>query len=918
MSLSHRLTSAITATMILIQTNAAVRINGVITDGFSGEPMPYASVKLITENKAAITDGEGRWHLEPTTLPCRITISYIGYQSVDTILTDGVDNPIYISLIPTSLSTGEVVVTAQEKGGMHGEIKIDRSAMTHLQPTSFTDLLELLPGNMAKDPEMGHVNSITLRETGTITSLGSKTELSENYTTGAMGTMFMVDGAPITNDSDMQSITGINSSDTSTKRNSVNRGVDMRSISTDNIESVEIQRGIPSAEYGNLTSGVVKINRKNNISPFTARFKADRFSKLFSAGKGFRIGQSNKTINIDGGYLDSKTDPRDSHENFQRVNASIRTKLPYNCNYGTWNWHTSADYNATIDAAKADPDLNENKIDIFASNKHNFNLRGGFNFISESQSWLRTIDLDASVNFGLSRLRRQKQVAPARATAVPVTSEPGIHDGKYLMGEYLADYIVDGKPLDLFLKVKSTAYFSGSLISHAPMAGIEYSLAKNFGDGQIFDILHPLSASWPARPRKYSDIPAMHLLSFFIQDNISFSAGGHNIDFQAGLRGIMLPAINKKYYLNGHIYLDPRLNLVWNLPAMNSTDKELRITLGAGYGMTSRMPSLDQLYPADTYVDLIQLNRYNPSGNSRVNIRTYIEKSCNYDLRPARNHKYELRAAINWGGNKLSVSYFNELMTSAFRYETYYKPFTYTRYDDSPSTLPLESLPSRQITVLEGISRPTNGSCIKKRGIEFQLSTQRWKSIGTAMIINGAWLHTEYSGSQGVWIKSNEVIDNIAVSDIYVGMYDDDNSRVNEQFNTNITFDTQIPRFGLIVTTSLQCLWWLSTTRQYVSGIPSHYIDTTGEISEFTGADAEHPVKSFLIKHYNPELFNTFTVPMSIYLNLKVTKKIGRWLTLSAFVNRLIDYQPDYSVNGGIIIRRTSTPYFGMEATLTI
>lgn len=33
----------------------------------------------------------------------------------------------------------------------------------------------------------------------------------------------------------------------------LNSGVDMRMISTDDIESVEIIRGIPSVEYSNLT-----------------------------------------------------------------------------------------------------------------------------------------------------------------------------------------------------------------------------------------------------------------------------------------------------------------------------------------------------------------------------------------------------------------------------------------------------------------------------------------------------------------------------------------------------------------------------------------------------------------------------------------------------------------------------------------
>ena len=36
----------------------------------------------------------------------------------------------------------------------------------------------------------------------------------------------------------------------------VNSGVDMRSVSTDDIESVEVVRGIPSVEYGDLTSGM--------------------------------------------------------------------------------------------------------------------------------------------------------------------------------------------------------------------------------------------------------------------------------------------------------------------------------------------------------------------------------------------------------------------------------------------------------------------------------------------------------------------------------------------------------------------------------------------------------------------------------------------------------------------------------------
>ena len=59
------------------------------------------------------------------------------------------------------------------------------------------------------------------------------------------------------------------------------------------------------------------------------------------------------------------------------------------------------------------------------------------------------------------------------------------------------------------------------------------------------------------------------------------------------------------------------------------------------------------------------------------------------------------------------------------------------------------------------------------------------------------------------------------------------------------------------------------------------------------------------------------SIPTAVYVNLKVTKKIGRYLNLSAFANRIVDYLPDYESNG-MTVRRTADIYFGMELNLTI
>ncbi len=71
-----------------------------------------------------------------------------------------------------------------------------------------------------------------------------------------------MDGIPMSNDAGMT----YNSGTTVGNNISLNRGVDMRTMPTDEIASVEIQQGIPSVEYGDLTSGLIKIKRKEEAA----------------------------------------------------------------------------------------------------------------------------------------------------------------------------------------------------------------------------------------------------------------------------------------------------------------------------------------------------------------------------------------------------------------------------------------------------------------------------------------------------------------------------------------------------------------------------------------------------------------------------------------------------------------------------
>ena len=115
--------------------------------------------------------------------------------------------------------------------------------------------------------------------------------------------------------------------------------------------------------YGNVANGAVIIQRKMNESPLSARFKADKTSKLFSVGKGIRLdGNGRYVLNADLNYLESKIDPRNSVKNYTRLTASARLDGKWLWNERNIHWNISSDYTGSFDDAKRDKDATERKI----------------------------------------------------------------------------------------------------------------------------------------------------------------------------------------------------------------------------------------------------------------------------------------------------------------------------------------------------------------------------------------------------------------------------------------------------------------------------------------------------------------------------------------------------------------------------
>ena len=820
-------------------------------------------------------------------------------SGVDSLALDSAQLALLDSLTK-SFTLQEVVVTAEESTGKSSASVINKEAMQHLQPSSFTDILQTLPGATTKDPDLTHANTIRLREASNGASSG-------DYDASSLGTSFVIDGAPLSTDANMQYLPSDNSG-ADAKRNSVGAGVDMRTISTDDIEKVEIIRGIASAEYGDVTSGVVKIDRTAKPTPWRARFKADGFSKLLFFGKGLGWNNNQTVLNFGIDYLNAKADPTNTLENYQRITASVRLQQKWNTDAVVIKWQSNWDYTGSIDNEKIDPDIHKNREDSYRSTYHKWGWSNTLHLHQPSQDWYQ-LSVQANISGEVDRIDQTRlvQLTTPKNPAIDNMQE-GEATVTLLPYKYTAKHTVEGLPFNVFIRPKAEFFFDTWRLNHKANIGLEWRYSKNFGRGQIYDLSYPLNYSSTLRPRAYYDIPATNQLSWYIQDDISFPIHERvSVDLNIGLRGVTMLGLGRAYAIDGKCYLDPRANLTLNFPISKG-----KVFVSAGIGQHTKMPTLLQLSPNLLYMDLQAPDVPIAPTDETMQIYTHIINPTNYDLLPARNLKWEVRAGLDINKHKLSITYFEEDMKDAFRSLMQVEAFRYTIND-------------REYDRLLTYSTTRNGSHIHKQGIEWQYQSPRIPVICTRFTINGAWLRTTYSNSEQMFSteKTPGIVNGVNVQDHYIGLYNWTEGYIRESLNSNLVADVYIPKIGLVVSATLEATIFTASKSLEKNGTPVSYIASSdGLLHPYDALAAQDPVLKTLIFDYNLGQFVRRTVPFEGYLNLRVQKDITRFASIALYVNRLLDILPDYTVSGvdgnPVVIHRSASPYFGMEINLHI
>lgn len=873
-------------------------IKAVILDK-TGEPLSGATMQLVQSGLWGISGKDGEVEIRNVPrLPVAYKVSMLGYKDVEgEICLDGKDN-VRILMEEESLSMREIVVVAQAgQGGESTTSIIGRQALDHLQATSLKDILQLLPGGVSmKNPSLTSPGQFKVR------TLAS----DDNATFGAA---IIINGMPVSTNANMNTGLGLSSI------SSGNSGADLRSIATDDIESVEIIRGVASAEYGDVSSGVMIVNKRIGVSDLNMKARIMPGIMQLHAGKGFDI-KSAGSLNISADYARGTSDPRFLTDKYNRGILSLahrKTLLDK-----TWTLTTNIDLSYTGEWKGADPDEPE-AMKKFFSSRDAFSLRLSHNgMLKLDKALARTLKYDVALSLSSDRIFNDRLVSVGSGAILDATKD-GMYEGTPYPSSYETLSGTKSNPVMYWAKFSDLFYLNVGNMSNRFNVGTEWKIEGNRGIGQ-YDKTLKFKAFAQDRIRRFCDIPYMNQISAYVEDNVvlTFSERRYpNITGQAGVRWtVVQPWRNERM-----MALSPRLNIAVN-PVRY-------LSLRLGYGISEKVPSLQDLYPSPDYYDFYNMS-VSDGQKSYYLYSTRVFDNKPVSIKTMRGTKYELGFDVRLdNGMSFSVVGYHEKVSRGFGPDnSEWKTLVFDVWNAADVTFtgqkPIydQQNPSRRDTVLYNLIRPGNPKSRRNRGIEFDFNFGKINATNTSFYLSGAWSETRSSSSNlGYKLPVGEARNYGPVYVVYPeGSY---SFSENRRFSATLRVVQHIPAIRFIVSASAQCILYeydhevSSGTRPlgYIYG--SEYIKFTEDQLD----DIEFNFHGYMLKD---QIFDTrisnvpVTWPAIWCLDMRVTKEIGDKAGFSFYANNVLFSQPwqSNSVSVSKVERNGGLFSYGLEIFL--
>lgn len=919
------------------QNRALFSISGKVVDAKTGEPVIGAAVNVEDTGIWAISDENGTFFL-PDIRPGDYAVQFSCLGFVDKRLSFVVKKDIpnlTIKLDQNTLALNSVVVTAErDKEGMNTSLKFGANALNHLQMSNVTDVSALLPGGKTVNPDLTKDNAVSLRSGGLAAG------------NAAFGTALEVDGVRVGNNASFGSMSGTGT----------------RNISTENVQSIEVITGVPSAEYGDLNSGMVRINTRKGLTPWNITFAVNPRTYQASASKGIDLMKNRGVLNVSAEWTRATQKLSSPYTSYTRRGFSASYSNTFR---NVLKFEIGATGNIGGMNTKNDPDAYKGTWSKVRDNVLRANT--SLTWLLR-KSWITNLKLDASVNYNDNR--SQDHAYGSSASMLPaVHSElAGYYLADRLPVSYFFDKVIDSKELDYAASLKYEWFKkSGKRLSKLK-AGVQWKANGNVGEGEYYK--DPSVSANGYRPRPYSQYPFMHNVAAYLEEDYTFPIGKTSLQISAGLRLENLFVKDTDY--KNVSSLSPRFNAKWKISD--------NLSIRGGWGVSEKLPSFYILYPVQKYRDIQTFGFSHGDASSYVYYTQPYKMLFNENLKWQKNYNAEFGIEAYFLRTSVSLVGFFNKTKNPYTYQNIYTPFSYNIMS-VPSGYTVPDNPEIRVDSQTGqvymrgsneefwtpmatkvtdktffeSQMPGNGDDIYRTGAELIVDFPEIAPIRTKFRLDANYAYAHYIDNTLNWTYrtgwSHTSLSNRSYQ--YVGIYANGgesgtyNGKESHSLNANLTAITHIPEARIIITCRLE-MSLLSRFRNlsryqgkeyaynvnadgvesiggsiydsnnYTAIRPVKYMDENGDVHDFTDKEASDPAfANLIIKSGNAYTFSQDGYGAYLSANLSVTKEIGDHVSLSFFANNFTNSRM-YVTSKATGVSAIFTPafYYGLTCRL--
>ena len=839
---------------------------------------------------------------------CELIIRNEKNKKETIILNEG--EKLNLSILPDKvipLGTSEIRIegvqlTAKKK--QFSEISIQQEALQNLQSFSIGDVLQQLPGQYVQQFDNTQFKNIVFRTASgsPITGTGNIPG-GDDFGNRAFGVQLMVNDIALSNNENMQSYNSANSSpfaisfNTNTNNGNLtpgqpNYGVDLREIPTENIESIEVIQGIPDAKYGDLTSGLIKVNTIAKASPL--RFDASLREGTYQVGltKGFGLNKNN-ALTVAASYMNSLSDPRTSLVGYDRTNFNL-----------LWSSHGKSGFSNKLTAAfstntskgKEDPDdlsgiiINvDNKSFSLGNNiSYNFARNGG-------KPFFRNISADVGINYA-TQLTERRYWLNQGARPYGNSSVNDVYYAPYTPPSYENQAFADGKPLNIYtnFSINGTKMTASKWV-HSYSFGANFRYGDNFGKGrygtagQFTTFKTAGQGSDGMRDYNYRDnVFSSKQYAFYVQDNITKAFANKNI---------LRANLGLRYDLqNSYSTYSPRINTSYQMG---------NLTVRGGVGLTSKAPSLNQLYTAPRYFDFLLGDYRLPGYYSAAIMQTVVTPGDNSDLKPSRSWKTEIGIDYRLPFGSFNLTAYYNTLFDGFTTMSVLKTMSKAKVN---VTIVGTEIPTFEIVGTEKFhylqNRIVNGYESVDKGLELMANFKKIEALNLFIGFNASYVETSGRKDDGLYtFKAPEISD----KNFEYGIYNDTRNK-SSMARASFSFDYHLPKAGLII--GLRTDHFLSDRRLTGANdiYPIGYLKADGEIQMIPENERTNPLYQNLFLKPSDEKLSGLYKKTLHNVHLRVTKDFLSGFRLSVYVSNVFNLRA-YDEKGYVYPNFTSTSF---------